>query len=72
MGNLLVDLLPDSPIDPFIGGGAGVAHVRMDINGRMNNVPAIADMVVNSAQNTFAYQGIFASRCGSTTSSTWT
>ena len=36
MGNVLFDLLPDSPIDPFIGGGIGDAHVRLHINGRLN------------------------------------
>jgi len=59
MGNLLVDLLPNSSIDPFIGGGIGAAHVRLVMNGRMNNSPFLQDMVVNSAQNVFAYQGIF-------------
>src|SRR5579864_3937998 len=33
MGNLLFDLMPNGWIDPYVGGGAGVAHINLSTHG---------------------------------------
>ncbi|HEX7759032.1 MAG TPA: outer membrane beta-barrel protein, partial [Caulobacteraceae bacterium] len=56
MGNLLVDLMPDGQIDPFIGGGLGVARTSLSLNGRLQ--PTAQTLTSDDADTKFAWQGI--------------
>ncbi|MGH6678161.1 MAG: outer membrane protein, partial [Bradyrhizobium sp.] len=59
MGNVLVDLLPNGPVDPFIGAGVGDAHVRMIAEGRTQGVGAGTGFFSSDdTQDQFAFQGI--------------
>ena len=66
MGNVIYDFLPDSSINPFIGVGAGVNHVKVDTVGQFSTVtgaisaanPAIQNLTINDKDTAFAYQGI--------------
>lgn len=39
MLNAVYDILPDAPVQPFIGGGLGLAFADMDLSGRLAGVP---------------------------------
>ncbi|MFI4936670.1 MAG: outer membrane protein, partial [Caulobacterales bacterium] len=58
MGNLLFDILPDGAVDPFIGGGAGIAHVRVQANGRVLGLAPPQNVTVDDSDTKFAWQGI--------------
>ena len=61
MGNLLVDLMPDGMVDPFVGGGLGVARTSLSLNGvSRSTTPALNNqgLVSDDADTKFAWQGI--------------
>ena len=35
MGNAIFDIMPDGPIDPFIGAGAGAVHAKLRERGNL-------------------------------------
>lgn len=38
MGNVIYDIMPDSAINPFVGAGIGIAHIKADqILGQFSN-----------------------------------
>ncbi|MFI4976524.1 MAG: outer membrane protein, partial [Caulobacterales bacterium] len=63
MGNVLFDVLPDSPVDPFFGAGAGIINYRVEANGVFSEAdgdplsPA-QNFEMSASDNKFAYQGI--------------
>lgn len=65
MGNIIYDILPGSALNPFIGAGVGVNHVKMDVTGQFSNVPApvtaanaIQNLTIDDSDTAFAYQAI--------------
>ncbi|MCI3135408.1 outer membrane protein, partial [Phenylobacterium aquaticum] len=65
MGNVIYDILPDSAINPFIGAGVGVNHLKADsVVGQFSNVtgtisaanPGIQNLTVNDDDTSFAWQ----------------
>jgi OOP family OmpA-OmpF porin len=66
MGNVLFDLMPDSVINPFIGGGVGLNHVSLQTVGQFSSVtgtvsaanPAIQNLAIDDDDNVLAYQAI--------------
>src|SRR5579859_590998 len=67
MGNVIFDIAPNWVIDPFIGAGAGVAHLDLTTLGQLSNVtgvitsqaganPPIQNLSINSSATVFAYQ----------------
>ncbi|HQP20300.1 MAG TPA: outer membrane beta-barrel protein, partial [Phenylobacterium sp.] len=42
MGNVIYDIMPDSAINPFVGAGVGIAHIKADqILGQFSNVTGV-------------------------------
>jgi outer membrane protein OmpA-like peptidoglycan-associated protein len=66
MGNVIDDLLPGSALSPFLGGGIGVNHTKVDVTGQFSNItgaisaanPAIQHLVIDDKDTSCAYQGI--------------
>src|SRR5690348_8465591 len=58
MGNLLFDLIPNGMIDPYVGGGAGVAHVNLRMNGTDFPNEEDGTFNINGGNTKFAWQGI--------------
>ena len=62
MANVLFDVLPTSRIDPFIGGGLGVMHVKVRADGTLeSSTVGFTGTVhgnVDDGSTKFAYQGI--------------
>ena len=61
MANVLFDILPHSRINPFVGGGVGVAKIHLDEAGVCNGVGCTFPQPLLSIDNgttRFAYQGI--------------
>ncbi|WP_304186482.1 OmpA family protein [Phenylobacterium aquaticum] len=65
MGNVIYDIMPDSAINPFVGAGVGINHVKADaIVGQFSNVtgvvsatnPGIQNLTVNDDDSSFAWQ----------------
>ncbi|MCI3181449.1 hypothetical protein C5708_14435, partial [Caulobacter sp. CCUG 60055] len=63
MANAIYDILPDSPINPFVGAGLGVNHATIDALGQFSNVgavtaanPAIQNLTVDKSDTAFAWQ----------------
>ena len=62
MGNVIVDVLPNSKIDPFIGGGVGAIFDKVRARGNLIG-PGVADpdgsgFLVSQSDTEFAYQAI--------------
>nr|MBA3812582.1 porin family protein [Caulobacteraceae bacterium] len=60
MANLLIDVLPNAILDPFVGGGVGVNYIRLRADGAINiNGDNTADTLsIHDSNTKFAYQGI--------------
>ncbi|WP_333587641.1 outer membrane protein, partial [Phenylobacterium sp.] len=64
MGNVIYDFAPGAAINPFIGAGVGINHVRMDVAGQFSNVPgtlsatnpAIQNLRIDDDDTALAYQ----------------
>ena len=51
MGNLIYDIMPGSALNPFIGGGIGVNHTKVDVTGQFSNVPGAFTAANPAIQN---------------------
>ena len=70
MGNVIYDILPDSPLNPFIGAGIGINNVTADtIVGQFSTItpvgpaatatnPAQQNLSIDDSDTAFAWQGI--------------
>ena len=60
MVNALIDILPNFVINPFIGGGVGINHVRENVNGELFlfGDDTGQSLTVHDSHTEFAYQGI--------------
>ncbi len=64
MGNVIYDILPDFVIDPFVGAGIGVNHMKANFTGQFSNVPgalsatnpAFQNLTVDDSDTAFAWQ----------------
>ncbi|HYD43990.1 MAG TPA: outer membrane beta-barrel protein, partial [Phenylobacterium sp.] len=64
MGNVIFDILPDSAINPFIGAGLGINHVKVDAVGQFSNVtgaftaanPSIQNLSIDDDDTALAWQ----------------
>ena len=66
MGNLLYDFAPNSVLDPFVGVGVGVNHVKLNTLGQFSNVtgtisatnPALQNLKIDDNDTSLAYQAL--------------
>ena len=66
MANVIYDVLPDSPINPFLGVGVGAARTKLRMTGQVSNVPgvisatnpAFQNIVIDDDDTAFAWQAI--------------
>ena len=64
MANLIYDIAPDAVISPFIGGGVGINHVKLETLGQFSNVPgainaanpAYQNLTISDADTTVSWQ----------------
>ena len=51
LGNVIYDILPGSVINPFIGAGIGINHVKVNTVGQFSSVPGVYSATNPSIQN---------------------
>ncbi|MDP3100716.1 MAG: porin family protein, partial [Phenylobacterium sp.] len=64
MGNVLYDFAPGAMINPFVGAGVGINHVKLDTVGQFSTVtgaitaanPAIQNLTIDDDDTALAYQ----------------
>ncbi|MFZ5730434.1 MAG: outer membrane protein, partial [Pseudomonadota bacterium] len=64
MGNVIYDIAPGAALNPFVGVGVGVNHVKMDVVGQFATVggpftaanPAIQNLTIDDEDTALAYQ----------------
>ena len=64
MGNVIYDFAPSAVLNPFIGAGVGIAHVKLNTVGQFSNVtgalsatnPAIQNLTIDDDDTALAWQ----------------